>query len=117
MNVKDLRADERDVLFALLAHLAEADERIDPAEVIEVHGIADEIGVDHVMTTLMRARAAVRTTEDLLAAAARVQRPEARELIRTLLFDLAQADGERSAAERELLAAVLGVWGQAGGAR
>jgi uncharacterized tellurite resistance protein B-like protein len=116
MNVRDLRKDEWEVLLALLAHLAEADDRIDPAEVLEVHGIADEIGAEDVMSALMRARAAVRTRQDLLDAAARVDRDEARELMRTLLFDLAQADGDRSPAEREILDAVTRVWARASAA-
>lgn len=113
MNVKDLLPDEWEVLLALLAHLAEADDHIDPAEVLEVHGLADEIGATDVMNALMRARAVVRTRQELLDAAARVQRDEARELMRTVLFDLAQADGDRSAAEREILDAVTRVWARA----
>ena len=110
VNLTDLERGEWEVLLALLAHLAEADEHIDPAEVLELHGIADELGVDDVMNQLMRARGAVRTREDLLAAAATVTRVEARELMRTLLFDLAQADGDRSDAERDLLDDVTRVW-------
>jgi uncharacterized tellurite resistance protein B-like protein len=110
VNLTDLERGEWEVLLALLAHLAEADEHIDPAEVLELHGIADELGVDDGMNQLMRARGAVRTREDLLAAAATVTRVEARELMRTLLFDLAQSDGERSGEERALLEDIAQVW-------
>ncbi len=110
MNVHELDPAEWKVLLALLAHLAEADERIDPAEVLELHGLADEFGERDVMGELQRARAATRTRDDLLALASTVQRDEARELMRTLLFDLAQADGDRSDAERDLLDDVTRVW-------
>lgn len=110
MNVRDLTPAEWEVLLAMVGHLAEADERIDAGEILELQGLADEFGEEDVMGRVMRARAAVRTRADLLAAAATVSRREVRELMRTLLMDLAQADGERSEAEQALLADITRVW-------
>lgn len=110
MNVRDLEPAEWEVLLAMLGHLAEADARIDPGEVLEVQGLAEEFGEEDVMSRIMRARAQVQTRDDLLAAAKGVTRPAARELMRTILMDLAQADGERSDAERALLDDITRVW-------
>ena len=110
MDVRDLDGTERDVLLALLAHMAEADDHIDPAEVLELHALAEEMGVDDLQGDMMRARAVIRTREDLREAAAKVQRTEARELIRTILMDLAQADGERSGDELDILDDLTKVW-------
>lgn len=110
MQVQELNDIERDVFLALLAHLAEADARIDPGEVLEIDALAEEMGITDMRERLMRARGATPTRDDLLAALGRVQRPDARELIRTVLFDLAQADGERSESETELLDALTRAW-------
>lgn len=110
MQVQELNDTEREVLLALLAHIAEADERIDPSEVLEIDALAEEMGIADMRERLMRARGATPTRDDLLAAIRKVQRHDARELIRTILFDLAQSDGERSAAEHEILQALTEVW-------
>lgn len=110
MQVQELNDIEREVLLALLAHLAEADARIDPGEVLEIDALAEEMGITNIRERLMRARGATQTRQDLLAALQKVTRPDARDLIRTVLSDLAQSDGERTPAETELLDAVAGVW-------
>lgn len=111
MDVRDLDGTERDVLMALLAHMTEADDHIDPAEVLELHALAEEMGIEDLQGDMMRARAVVQTREDRRRAAARVDRVEARELIRTILMDLAQADGERSDDELAILVELSEVWG------
>jgi hypothetical protein len=110
VQVQELNDTEREVFLALLAHLAEADDRIDPGEVLEIDALAEEMGIDDVRERLMRARGATPTRADLLAAVSKVERRDARELIRTVLFDLAQSDGERSAAETEILEALTEAW-------
>jgi uncharacterized tellurite resistance protein B-like protein len=112
VQVQDLDDSEREVFLALLAHLAEADARIDPGEVLEIDAIAEEMGITDIRERLMRARGATPTRDDVLAVAQKVGRPDARELIRTVLFDLAQSDGERSADENELLEALNRIWGR-----
>ncbi|MEZ4235169.1 MAG: N-formylglutamate amidohydrolase [Myxococcota bacterium] len=110
VQVSELNDTEREVFLALLAHLAEADSRIDPGEVLEIDALAEEMGIDDMQERLMRARGATPTREALLAALEKVERPDARELVRTVLFDLAQSDGERTEAETELLEAVTRAW-------
>lgn len=110
MQAADLTDGERQVLYALLSHLAEADARIDPDEMLEIDMLAEELGLEGIQEKMLRARAVVQTHADLVAALARVVRPDARELIRTVLFDLAQSDGEVSAPESALLALVKAAW-------
>ncbi|MEQ1506462.1 MAG: TerB family tellurite resistance protein [Myxococcota bacterium] len=110
MQVHELDDTEREVLLALLAHVAEADDRIDPGEVLEIDAIAEEMGIDNVTERLMRARGATPTWADLTAAIARITRPDARALIRTMLIDLAQSDGERTDPESRFLELLDRVW-------
>ncbi len=112
MDVHDLNSTERDVLMAMLAHMTEADDHIDPAEMLELHELAEEMGIEDLQADMIRARAVVQTREDLVKAAAKVERPQARELIRTILLDLAQADGDRSGDELEMLEAIMAAWGR-----
>jgi uncharacterized tellurite resistance protein B-like protein len=110
VHVRDLTESERGVLFALLAHLAEADLHIDPSEVLALDDLAEELGITDLRERLMRARASTRTRAALLAAVATVTRPDARAIIRTRLVGLAQADGDRQAEESDLLEQVSAVW-------
>jgi uncharacterized tellurite resistance protein B-like protein len=104
--LSELTDTEREVLLALLAHLAESDARIDPQEVLEIDAIAEEMGIEAVRDRLMRARAANPDPEALVARLAALERRESRELIRTVLFDLARSDGEDAGEEVALLEAV-----------
>ena len=54
MQVQELNDSEREVLLALLAHLAEADARIDPGEVLEIDAIAEELGIENVRARIRR---------------------------------------------------------------
>lgn len=110
MELHELTDAERQVLFALLAHLAEADDHIDPSEVLALDDVAEELGIDDLRERLMRARAATRTRDDLLAAAATIDRASARALIRDRLQALAAADGARQREENDLLDALARVW-------
>lgn len=112
MHVGELTESERNVLFALLAHIAEADDRIDPDEVLEIDALGEEMGVDNLRERLMRARAATHSPEALASAMASVERPDARDLIRTLLYDLARADGEQHESENEILDRLDRAWGK-----
>lgn len=110
MQVQELNDTEREVFLALLAHLAEADARIHPGEVMEIDDLADEMGITNIRERLMRARGGTQTRADLLSALQRVTRTEARTLIQGVLSNLAQSDGERTPSESELLDAVAAVW-------
>jgi hypothetical protein len=110
MNVRELTQDERQVLFGLLAHVTVADGKVEQGELEELELLGDELGVEHLHASLADARKLFPTRGELLAAVATVQRKDARELIRTLLIDLATADGERTSEEEELLSDITEVW-------
>ncbi|MEQ1502507.1 MAG: TerB family tellurite resistance protein [Myxococcota bacterium] len=111
MQVHELTLDERQVLFGLLAHLAAADAKIDPGEAAELEALGEEMGVESLRATVAAARSAFATAADAIAAADGVQRPDARQLIRTLLHDLAGSDGVRSPEEQALLDQLSARWG------
>lgn len=114
MQVDELTLDERQVLFGLLAHLAEADEVIEPGEIAEFEALGEEMGIESITSTIQAARSAFATPDHALAAAARLDRTDARELIRTLLHDLAGADGERAPQEDAILLQLNAMWRPAG---
>jgi uncharacterized tellurite resistance protein B-like protein len=110
MQAKDLTADERRVLFGLLAHLSVADSAVEKGEVAELDALGEELGVPSIQEALTDARGVFATPQEALAAAAQVTRTDARELIRTMLHDLSTSDGERSGAEAQLLTSLAGLW-------
>lgn len=110
MDVRDLTDDERQVLFGLLAHLVAADRRIDPGEAAELDALGEEMGVGSLNDAFVQARKTFATAEDALGAVPRIDRKDARELIRTLLHDLASSDGERSPEEDRILRKLDGLW-------
>lgn len=111
MQIHELTLDERQVMFGLLAHLATADAAVTAGESAELAALGEEMGVESLSSTIAAARVAFRTPDDVLVAARRVDRPDARELIRTVLLDLAGADGERSEVEQALIAKLHATWG------
>jgi uncharacterized tellurite resistance protein B-like protein len=110
MEVRELTQDERRVLFGLLAHLADADGRTSAGELEELEALGEEMGTGSLQSALVEARAIFATPQQALEAASGVTRSDARELIRTLLHDLAGSDGERSAAEVQLLTDLGSMW-------
>lgn len=111
MRLSELDETEREVFLALLAHLAEADARIDPKEILAIDTIAEEMEITDVRERMMRALAATRSREDLLRALARVRRQGAREAIRASLSQLAESDGEKADSESALIELLSQVWG------
>ncbi|MEQ1564246.1 MAG: TerB family tellurite resistance protein [Myxococcota bacterium] len=110
MLVSELTDGEREVLFGLLTHLVAADARFAAGESAELDELGEEMGVGRLDDALAAARQALPTADAAIAAAAGITRPDARELVRTLLFDLAHADGERTPEEDDLLVRVAKVW-------
>ena len=110
MNVRELTHEERQVLFGLLAHVAAADGSVGDGEREELDLLGAEMGVEPLQGAIDEARKTFPTRESLLAAVGTVTRKDARELIRTLLIDLATADGDRTDEENELLSDITRVW-------
>lgn len=110
MNVRELTQAERQVLFGLLAHVTMADGAIGAGELHELALLGDEMGVEPLRNALAEARKLFPSRESLLAAAATVTRQDARDLIRTLLIDLATADGDRTNDENAIVDDVTRIW-------
>lgn len=110
MRIDELTLNERQVLFGLLAHVALADATMDPEEMARLEAIGREMGIRSLEDTLGVAMRAFATPDDTLGASARVARSNARALIRSLLHELAYADGDRSAEEDVLLHRLDALW-------
>ena len=110
MNVEDLTIDERLALLGIVAHVAAADGSINAAERAELKALAHEMGLDELKSQIKGALERFPTRQDLLNYVGVIDRDEAKELIRTIAMDVAQADGERSDDERDLISDVIGVW-------
>lgn len=103
----DLNAAERAVLIDLIAQMVAADGDTSAEELNEILELDDELGEDGLFEKVIAAGSKAR--EDVLAAAASVERPKARDFIRTVLHDVAATDGIDDA-EKELLSILAELW-------
>jgi len=110
MNLEDLNEAERDALVASLYLLVNADGRVRHQERKEVEALMVELGDPQLEARVRDAGEKVNSVDDLKPLVAKVEREDARELIRTVLFDLAQADGQRSGEENDVINLVTRVW-------
>lgn len=110
MNVEDLTIDERLVLMGVVAHVAAADGTISTAERKELRMLAEELGNEELTNQIRGALERFPTRQDLLDYVNVIDRDEAKELIRTIAMDVAQADGDRSHEEKDLISEVIGRW-------
>lgn len=110
MNLSDLQEQERVALVALVVQLMRLDGVSSDDELEELRALGVEMGpraFDHAYT---RAREDVASQSAALSYAGEVvQRPAARELVYTVLADMASTDGLDDA-ERAFLAAVREMW-------
>lgn len=110
MNLTDLDDDEQLALVALVIQLMRADGETSEDELTELSALGAEMGPKRFDAAYVRAREALATREVALAFAhAHVSRPEARQLLHTVLFDMAAADGV-SDDERALVETVQAMW-------
>ena len=110
MNLEDLNVAEQDALVASLYLLVNADGRVRHLERQEVDALMEEIGDPTLAGRVRDAGRHIHSVDDLGPLVAAVTREEAQELIRTVLFDLAQADGRRSSEENEVINLVTREW-------
>lgn len=110
MRATDLDDTERLALLTALGHLATADQRLVHDEVAELHALAAEIGERQLLQRIIVARNDAPTEADLARVIAQVKRPEAREWIRTFLFDLSVSDGHRNVPESDVLDLITREW-------
>lgn len=109
MDLKDLTEGERRSFFGLLTTMVDADGKVAEEELEELDALADEMEID-LYAALEEARARFPDRDSALKSAAEIQRPQAREIVRTVLHDLAQRDGEQSPEELQLLADLSALW-------
>lgn len=109
MHAHDLSAEERRILFGLVGRLAAADGSVAAGESQEIADLGEEIGCDP-DAAMAEAKTLFPTLQSLLDAVGGIEREEARQLIRTVLFDLAASDGDRGDEENAVLAEVTRIF-------
>ena len=110
MEIKDLSQEERLVLVALVERVVQADGEYTTEEAGEVAKVSIAMGLETYNAAVQQARELLDTTEAIQAAAQKVQRPEARELILTAVQDLAVVD-EVSREELQVVDWLAELWG------
>lgn len=109
MRVKDLNAEERLALVALVDQVVHADGRLSDEEQDVVAFLSGEMGEDAWAVAHDRAAAGLQTREALLDLVDAVRRPDARSLILAMTAMVADADG-RAEEEEALLEEVHARW-------
>lgn len=110
MNLTELEPNEKTALIGLIAYMIDADGVVDDEEMEEVSRLAEEMDIADLAEQIDMARRLYPTREMMLKAAAKVSRESARELIRTVLFDVSTSDGKREQSESDLLDDVTQIW-------
>lgn len=110
MNLSDLNDAERDALAAGLYLLVNADGRVRHQERKEIDALADELGNNDLGDRVAAIGERVRDIDDLVPLIRQVERDDAREMIRTVLIDAAQADGMRTNDENAVVDRITREW-------
>jgi len=110
MNVEDLNEAERAALTAAVACVVNADGHVAAGELDEVDALGEELGLSNFREQLEAMLPMIAKVSDILPLLTAVERPDARELIRTLLVDLAHADGDRGDDENAVLDLIREHW-------
>ncbi|MBW1880750.1 MAG: hypothetical protein JRJ84_20530 [Deltaproteobacteria bacterium] len=105
--MSDLFELERAILIDLASQMVWADGTASGEELQELLELDDEMGDEAFQEAMKAARS--RSREEVLASAAKIERTEARDLVLTVLHDLASVDGIEEA-EAELLAELRKLW-------
>jgi hypothetical protein len=107
MNMSELYELERAVLIDLASQMVWADGTTSGEELQELLELDEEMGHEDFQDAIEAARG--RSREEVLENAAKVIRTDARDLILTVLHDLASADGVVEA-EADLIAELKMTW-------
>lgn len=111
MELQDLTPEERVGLAALVVQMLDADNDLSPEEMQEYREIADEMGPAEFQAAYQEATTRGATERAVaLELAGAIERPAVRELVHTILVDLAAADFVAEE-ERELIRTVAKMWG------
>ena len=109
MELADLSVEGRVALAGLVRLMVSADHSRSDAEMAEFRAIAEEMGKSAFDGAFQEALTVCATEEATLEFAKRVPDADSRQLILTVLVDLAAADGITNE-ERELVRAVAAGW-------
>lgn len=109
MNLTELTPDEKICLVGLVVQMIREDGQISPEEQAEFDELSAEMGPAAFEEALTASRARFTGRDAVLAHAATVFRAEARQIIHTVLVDMASTDGI-SESEETLLRAVGQLW-------
>jgi uncharacterized tellurite resistance protein B-like protein len=109
-TLTELTPDEQLALVGLIIFVVDADGQASTEEMKEFRAVAAEMGRKEFDAAFRQAKQRFSVQGDAVAFARTVERPWARELILTVLHDLAQADGI-SPEEHALIDAVGAHWG------
>ena len=110
MELGDLSIEDRVLLAGLVRLIVGADESNSPLEMEEFRAIAEEMGRRSFDIAFREALGEVGTVAQAMALARAVVSPASRQLIFTVLTDLANADG-MDESDRLILAELAEVWG------
>ena len=110
MELKDLEQHERVVLAVLLRLAVMSDGTVSDDEAVDIDIIAEAWGIEAYRQLLAESQETVRDMQQLKEKAARVERPEARELIFGTIYEVAATDAITNL-EGELLDALSEMWG------
>jgi len=110
VNVVDLSLDAKVALIGLLAHMVDADGEVAEGEAVELLYLGEEMKHPSLQAAVKRSRKSFANRDALLRYAGLIADDDARELIRTLLVDLANSDGFKGRNERALLDDLFEVW-------
>lgn len=108
MTLDDLSQPEQVVLLALVGLMARMDGSVSQEELELLEQIADEIGEER-FEAARDAAAALADGRGILAAAAQIDRPEAREVVFELVYGVA-ITGTIADSEAELLNEIAKLW-------
>lgn len=92
MNLSDLEPDERVALVGLVLAIVDADNSKSDAEMEEFRAIAAELGRREFDEAFRTCKSQLHNLDEVMEVAVKVERPGAREIIHTVLVDLAAAD-------------------------
>lgn len=109
MTLDELEHHEQVVLLSLLGLMARLDLNASADEVDLLHRVTDELGEERLQSVLDDARQ-LQDQHAIMAAAANVIRPEAREVVYELLYDMAIMETIVKA-EGDLLDQLADLWG------
>lgn len=93
MKITDLTHDEKLTLIGLEKTIIQADRTFSSEEAAELKKLAKAMGEEQFKALVDEAKQAFKSLDAIKEQAKKVERPEARQLIYTLLYEMAVPDG------------------------